>query len=131
MSRKNNRRSRTRDHVPNQRLRFNQERYVTLNQNHLTDLAAALRAVRMASPLSAATPRVYQKRISAPVRPTVLTPPTEHKIWQPSAPVNQVIKKSVCEHRAERKEVMFALNHAGKGGQRPAKWTKNSFKRCK
>lgn len=40
------------------------------------------------------------------------------------------VPRAVCETRAIRSEVIHALNHAGKTGQKTPKWTKKSRIKC-
>lgn len=48
---------------------------------------------------------------------------------QQSIPKAKVI--SLCDRRSQRREIMFASNKAGQGGQRRAVWTPDSKRRCK
>lgn len=51
---------------------------------------------------------------------------TKKKIEQPSA-----VRKSLCDQRAERKQILFAKGKAGQAGQKTPVWTELSRKKCK
>lgn len=61
-------------------------------------------------------PKNIKKRGFAPVTMTA-----------PSAPV---IKNKICVDRSTRKEIIHALGHSGKGGQKSPVWKKSSKVRC-
>jgi len=49
----------------------------------------------------------------------------------PTKEQTRALKPDVCVSRGVREEVMHALGHAGKGGQKSPVWTQKSKVRCK
>lgn len=65
-------------------------------------------------------------------RSGIIIPQLYYPIFKerPNTKVQPLDQGLICTRRQERKEVMHALGHAGKSGQRPKKWTQQSKFQC-
>lgn len=135
---------RTRNEVSSPRLRSFTPRYVTLPTTHLNDLLLShtQRRALLSQPTTVRSSNV--KKGYRPLRGKNETysgrsfgvgfSTTPVSVLVPRVSVSHSegsITKNVCESRQERKEVIFATNQAGKSGQKRARWTERSYKRCK
>lgn len=135
MSRTSRNRKR-RNLISNLRLPLSSSRYVTLPTNHLEQLQRSIQ-IKKNLLISPNTVRRTFAR-PAPARPArtprrnKIQPVTAVKAVARSAAQTQPVTSSlICVNRKQREEVMHALGHAGRGGQKTPRWTQKSLFFCK
>lgn len=87
--------------------------------------------------------RPVQRRLRRERRPVQVFTKKTHDVYRPwtsswiVSPTQQALftqkqnDKTICERREVRKEIMHATGRAGKGGQAPPKWTRESYVKCR